>query len=121
MHFALKSGAAGEGRGGLGLDFHELCSRSVPMNRKDSFRSLPMVCVGGSWVGFRIAGRVEIRRTATGEAGEEPRNGVAFFGSGEKGGARKLMRRASRLDRLPLQPLFTYVVLVSFKVLSVNI
>jgi hypothetical protein len=47
------------------------------------------------------AWRETIGRSGARSAEEEPRNGVAFFGAGEKGGARKLMRRDSRLDRLP--------------------
>ena len=36
-------------------------------------------------------------------------NGVAFCGAEEKGGARKLVRRDSRLDRLPIQQVFYMV------------
>ena len=45
---------------------------------------------------------------------------MAFFGLKEKGGARKLMRRNSRLDRLLVQQVFTYVAMFKIFVCSVN-
>jgi hypothetical protein len=39
---------------------------------------------------------------------EGPRNGAVFFGAGEKGGRGMLVRRDCRLDRLPIQQVFTW-------------
>ena len=56
----------------------------------------------------RLKGAPRFGKNGRGSPQGRTTNGVAFFGSGEKGGARKLMRRDSRLDRLPIQTVFTY-------------